>query len=455
MTIGKITRASVRPASGLDLLSHEEISGLTRSHPEVFSLFRNVALAVLNTDSISDDGDRLLRDYHDFVIRLIPQSRGLKLELENAPSAAFVDGRMIQGVRNHVFAALRDIVYTDHKIRGRRFDLDTPEGVTDAVFRILRNAGVVRPNEAPNLVVCWGGHSIDRIEYDYSKEVGYQMGLRGLDIVTGCGPGAMKGPMKGAAVGHAKQQIRDGRYIGITEPGIIASEPPNAIVNELVIMPDIEKRLEAFVRLAHCIVVFPGGVGTTEEILYVLSLLMDSGRDKHLPIIFAAPESRADYFESLTGFLERTLGPDVRDLYQVICGRPDHVAREARQAISRVQRHRGKTQEAYYYNWSLNIAPHLQEPFIPSHENMAALRLFRDLPPHQLASQLRCAFSGIVAGNVKPDGIERIARHGPYQLRGEPGLMAELDDLLQQFVTQGRMKLHEHPYQPCYQLVPE
>ena len=220
-------------------------------------------------------------------------------------------------------------------------------------------------------------------------------------------------------------------------------------------MPDIEKRLEAFVRLAHCIVVFPGGVGTTEEILYVLSLLMESGSDKRLPIIFAAPESRADYFESLTGFLERTLGPEVRDLYQVICGRPDQVAREARQAISRVQRHRGKTQEAYYYNWSLNIAPHLQEPFIPSHENMAALRLFRDLPPHQLASQLRCAFSGIVAGNVKPDGIERIAEHGPYQLRGEPTLMTELDELLQQFVTQGRMKLHEHPYRPCYQLVPE
>ena len=35
-----------------------------------------------------------------------------------------------------------------------------------------------------------------------------------------------------------------------------------AIVNELVIMPDIEKRLEAFVRLAHAVIVFPGGAGT-------------------------------------------------------------------------------------------------------------------------------------------------------------------------------------------------
>ncbi len=59
----------------------------------------------------------------------------------------------------------------------------------------------------------------------------------------------MKGPMKGAAIGHAKQQIVRRRYIGITEPGIIAAEAPNPIVNALVILPDIEKRLEAFVRV--------------------------------------------------------------------------------------------------------------------------------------------------------------------------------------------------------------
>ena len=58
------------------------------------------------------------------------------------------------------------------------------------------------------VVVCWGGHSISRSEYDYTKEVGYQMGLRSLDICTGCGPGAMKGPMKGATIGHAKQRYR-------------------------------------------------------------------------------------------------------------------------------------------------------------------------------------------------------------------------------------------------------
>ena len=139
----------------------------------------------------------------------------------------------------------------------------------------------------PNLVVCWGGHSIGTEEYQYTKKVGYELGLRGLDVCTGCGPGAMKGPMKGATIGHAKQRIVGGRYIGLTEPGIIAAEPPNPIVNQLVIMPDIEKRLEAFVRLSHGIVVFPGGVGTAEEILYLLGILLEPANAG------TAPESRA------------------------------------------------------------------------------------------------------------------------------------------------------------------
>ena len=70
---------------------------------------------------------------------------------------------------------------------------------------LRRNAQVLKPDQPPNLVVCWGGHAISREEYDYSKQVGYSLGLRGLDVCTGCGQGAMKGPMKGAAVGHAKQ----------------------------------------------------------------------------------------------------------------------------------------------------------------------------------------------------------------------------------------------------------
>ncbi len=267
----KVSHATVNPLRSLNLLSRAEIDGLTASDGELLSVFRHCALAILNTDSDKDDAAEIHADYSDFDIHIVPQPRGLRLEIFNAPPQSFVDGRMIRGIQDHLFSALRDVVYTEFKKIATQSGPRDSAQITNSVFRILRNAGIVRPDQPPNLVVCWGGHSISREEYDYAKGVGYELGLRGLNIVTGCGIGAMKGPMKGAAVGHAKQQLKDGRYIGVSEPGIIASESPNAIVNELVIMPDIEKRLEAFVRLAHAIVVFPGG---SREISLFLPVFM-------------------------------------------------------------------------------------------------------------------------------------------------------------------------------------
>ena len=84
---------------------------------------------------------------------------------------------------------------------------------------------------------------------------------------------------------------------------------------------------------------------------------------------------------------------------------------------------------------------------------MRALALNRDQPVHRLAADLRRAFSGIVTGNVKEYGISAIEREGPYELSGDPGIMALLDELLSSFVAAGRMKLPGTLYRPCYQLV--
>ena len=98
---------------------------------------------------------------------------------------------MIRSIQEHLFSVLRDIVYTDFKILARQEAPTAPAEITNMVFRMLRNAHMVLPDVHPILVVCWGGHVIPREEYDYAKQVGYELGLRGLDIVTGCGIGAI------------------------------------------------------------------------------------------------------------------------------------------------------------------------------------------------------------------------------------------------------------------------
>ena len=85
---------------------------------------------------------------------------------------------------------------------------------------------------------------------------------------------------------------------------------------------------------------------------------------------------------------------------------------------------------------------------------MASLNLTREQPVHELAANLRRAFSGIVAGNVKAHGIQLIEENGPYELRGDKTIMQPLDRLLQAFVEQHRMKLPGGTaYEPCYRVV--
>ncbi|MAL97451.1 nucleotide 5'-monophosphate nucleosidase PpnN [Hydrocarboniclastica marina] len=453
----QVLNARVSPEGSLEILSRHEVDLLKdKGEGGLYRLFRQCALAVLNCGNESDDAEEIHDAYRDFDIRLVQQPRGLKIELLNAPASAFVDGVMIRGIREHLFSVLRDIVYSHSLLAtAKATDQQKPDDLTNLIFHILRNAGVLTHGSHPNMIVCWGGHSISRQEYDYSKEVGHELGLRGLNICTGCGPGAMKGPMKGATIAHAKQRVAGGRYLGITEPGIIAAESPNPIVNKLVIMPDIEKRLEAFVRSGHGIVIFPGGVGTAEEILYILGVLLHpDNRELPFPLIFTGSAENADYFEMMDNFIRAALGEEAASRYRIIIDDPAEVARQMSQGMEQVRDYRRQKQDAYYFNWLLKIDPIFQQPFEPTHESMLGLDLSSRQPPHLLAANLRCAFSGIVAGNVKEQGVAQVKLKGPFEISGDPKLLGPLEVLLDAFVKQGRMKLPGHVYRPSYRIVP-
>ena len=445
--------AEVWPEGSLEVLSRLEVEQLKSSGTGgLYPQLRRCMLAVLNSDSNHDDARELLQTFQDFEIGFIQQDRGLKVTLRNAPAEAFVDGKMIRGTRELLFAVLRDIVFTRSEVLDSdRFDLGTPDGITNAVFHIARNARLLNVPADIDLVVCWGGHAISRHEYDYSKSVGYELGLRGLNVGTGCGPGAMKGPMKGATIGHAKQRINGGRYIGITEPGIIAAESPNPIVNALVIMPDMEKRLEAFVRLGHGIVIFPGGVGTAEEILYLLGVLLHpENAGQPLPVIMTGPRSSESYFRKIDEFVAATLGEEARKRYQIIIDDPQQVARQMNERLDDVLAFRKQHGDAFYFNWRLRIDSHFQSPFVATHDSMAALDIKEELPTHVLAANLRRAFSGIVSGNVREDTAAMIEKGGPFEIDGSRRIMDLLDSLLSDFVDQRRMKISTGAYEPCY-----
>ena len=70
-----------------------------------------------------------------------------------------------------------------------------------------------------------------------------------------------------------------------------------------------------------------------------------------------------------------------------------------------------------------------------------------------MAANLRQVFSGIVAGNVKPEGREAVRTHGPFEISGDNEIIETLDGLLAKFVASDRMKLPGGAaYEPCYRI---
>ena len=397
----------------------------------------------------------MLAAYHDFDLKVKPTAGGIELELHNVPRLAFVtyEGRergrpvlshkIIEGLRQHLFAVVRDLVFAQNEVvDNERLNLDTSQGTTEAVFHILRHAGIFSKTGRHKVVSCWGGHAVNRDEYHYSLQIGNQCGLRFMDIITGCGPGAMRGPMEGAAIGHAKQRVLDGRYIGLTEPGIIASEAPNPIVDPLVIMPNIETRLEAFVRLAQGLIIFPGGVGTMEEICYILGLLMDpANRELPFPIILTGPKESEPYWIRVDRFIKKMFGSPASSRYQIIIDDAEKVAREINKGLLEVKFFRDSVQDSYYFNTRLHIPWLFQEHFLATHETVEQIELKDNMEPSLLAGMLRRVFSTIVSGNVRPEGIKAIAEKGPYKIHGRRVILDELQELIADMAAHKRMKL--------------
>jgi len=206
--------------------------------------------------------------------------------------------------------------------------------------------------------------------------------------------------------------------------------------------------------MGHGIIVFPGGVGTAEEILYLLGILLHpDNAGAPFPLIFTGPKDSAAYFEQIDRFLRLTLGDDVAKHYQIIVDNPTAVAHVMQRGIEKVRNHRLDTKDAFFFNWALHVPLPFQLPFRPTHEAMAGLNLHRGRPRHELAADLRRAFSGIVAGNVKDEGVRAIEAHGPFVIDGEAEIMRNLDNLLKAFVVQHRMKLPGgSAYVPCYRV---
>src|SRR5262245_46076539 len=117
MSTAATVNARIAPVAGMDVLSRDEVTRLRdASQVRLHALLRRCALAVLTSGSENDDALSIFEHYPDFDIQVLQQDRGIKLELAQAPAYAFVDGKIIRGINELLFAVVRDIAYVATQI---------------------------------------------------------------------------------------------------------------------------------------------------------------------------------------------------------------------------------------------------------------------------------------------------------------------------------------------------
>lgn len=456
---GRIDKTTVTfEGAPLSRLKPREIDALTSKSNGISTIIKerltNCLLGILGAEDAMNQSHDLKKQYPNFQVTVKKDRQTISLELEHAPANAFINGELTSIRKRHVAAAFRDMAFQAEHFE-QAFDSGSR---SELVEKVVADAGILNRKEFrlqqqlrnAYHVVFQGGHTIGPAEYKYSKMVGEEFGLRGWEGISGGGPGTMRGTLRGNQKGFHQQLIHDSRQIGFTAPEIIAAEPPNVWVTDLAILPDIEKRLEAFARKMHGIVFLPGGVGTFEELLIQLGIRMDErNRDQSWPIVMtsATPEFPHDINE----FVGTVFGEKVTKWYQTIINSPKGVAEYVDQQKPEIDFGRDINEDAHEWNRSLVIPEEFQTPFLPTHDNMAALELHTGQPVGKLMAQLRMLCKGLVHGSITAEGMERIRELGKFRIHGDRTILEALDRLLAKFIAQKRIKADF--YEPCYEFV--
>jgi uncharacterized protein (TIGR00730 family) len=169
----------------------------------------------------------------------------------------------------------------------------------------------------------------DHRYYHLAEEIARQLADAGFSVVSGGGPGIMEAVNKGA---HAGKAPSVGLNISLPH-----EQAANAYQDISLTFRHFFARKVMFVKYASAYVVLPGGFGTLDELMEIMTLVQ-TGKSRRIPIILVhAPfwQGMLDWFRE-TLVVEGTISPEDLELF-VVLDEPQDVLR----AIFRYYEHRG------------------------------------------------------------------------------------------------------------------
>lgn len=130
--------------------------------------------------------------------------------------------------------------------------------------------------------------------YECAEETARLLSEAGLSVISGGGPGIMAAANKGARGG-------EGASVGLNIE-LPREQIPNAYQEVALQFRHFFARKVMFVKYACAYVVFPGGLGTLDELAEILTLIQ-TGKTRRIPVILMG----SDFWNGLAQWLEQQM----------------------------------------------------------------------------------------------------------------------------------------------------
>ena len=162
--------------------------------------------------------------------------------------------------------------------------------------------------------ICVFSSSSDAVAPEYfeaAREVGAWIARKQMTLVYGGGKIGLMGAVAAAVHRHG------GHVVGVIPRYLRKQEVAYEAADELIISKDLRERKAIMEERADAFVALPGGFGTLEEMLEILTLKQLGQHAK--PVVFL---NTSDFFRPLLGlfeqlYRERFTRPEHRELYHV------------------------------------------------------------------------------------------------------------------------------------------
>mgnify|MGYP006423154181 CR=1 FL=1 len=161
-------------------------------------------------------------------------------------------------------------------------------------------------------VFCASSQSVAEVFKDTARELGRELGKKGIDLVYG---GASVGLMGCVARGVHEEK---GRVVGVLPKFFKTKDIEYSEADELIVTQDMRERKAVMDERSDAFIVLPGGIGTLEEAMEILSMRQLRLTDK--PLVFVNTQG---FYDGLRATFEEMVSlkfakPEILEMYAMV-----------------------------------------------------------------------------------------------------------------------------------------